>query len=60
MGHRLPIAKMLKQVYDANIFMLSYRGYGLSEGTANEKGMKLDVKVGCMLSCLPRIIYFQE
>jgi abhydrolase domain-containing protein 13 len=50
MGHRLPIAKMLKQAYDANIFMLSYRGYGLSEGTANEKGMKLDVRVCFMLS----------
>jgi pimeloyl-ACP methyl ester carboxylesterase len=44
MGHRLPIAKKLLQVLDCNVFMLSYRGYGLSTGVANEKGIKLDAQ----------------
>ena len=44
MGHRLPIAKQLMDRLGCNILMLSYRGYGLSEGQANEKGMKLDAQ----------------
>jgi abhydrolase domain-containing protein 13 len=44
MGHRLPIAKQLMDRLGCNVFMLSYRGYGLSEGEANEKGMKLDAQ----------------
>jgi fermentation-respiration switch protein FrsA (DUF1100 family) len=43
-GHRLPMVQMLQQVVDCNIFMLSYRGYGLSEGVPNESGLKLDAK----------------
>ncbi|KAI9594105.1 Alpha/Beta hydrolase protein, partial [Syncephalis fuscata] len=44
MGHRLPIAKELYHRCNCNIFMLSYRGYGLSEGDANEKGIRLDMQ----------------
>ncbi|KAJ1920392.1 bem46 protein, variant [Mycoemilia scoparia] len=41
-GHRLPIAKMLYDSLNCNIFMLSYRGYGLSEGQPREAGIRLD------------------
>lgn len=44
MGHRLPIAKQLQIYLGCNILMVSYRGYGLSEGEANEVGMKLDAQ----------------
>ncbi|KAM0790934.1 hypothetical protein ACM66B_004240 [Microbotryomycetes sp. NB124-2] len=43
-GHRLPIAKVFWFNMRCNVFALSYRGYGLSEGTANEKGLKLDAQ----------------
>ncbi|RKP27199.1 Alpha/Beta hydrolase protein [Syncephalis pseudoplumigaleata] len=43
-GHRLPIAENIYRRCRCNVFMLSYRGYGLSEGTANEKGIKLDTQ----------------
>ncbi|KAI9272466.1 Alpha/Beta hydrolase protein [Sporodiniella umbellata] len=42
MGHRLPIAKILYNKYNCNIVMLSYRGYGLSEGSPDAKGLKID------------------
>jgi fermentation-respiration switch protein FrsA (DUF1100 family) len=42
MGHRLPIAKVFNLRCNANIFIISYRGYGKSKGEADEKGMKLD------------------
>ncbi|TPX76202.1 hypothetical protein CcCBS67573_g02535 [Chytriomyces confervae] len=42
MGHRLPIARAILNKAGTDVFMLSYRGYGLSEGVANEKGIKLD------------------
>ena len=44
MGHRLPIAKVLYRSLGCNIFMLSYRGYGLSEGTPNEEGIRIDAQ----------------
>ncbi|KAJ3300492.1 hypothetical protein HDV03_002141 [Kappamyces sp. JEL0829] len=44
MGHRLPIAKFLMDKLGCNVFMLSYRGYGHSEGEPNEKGMLLDAQ----------------
>ena len=31
--------------YNCNIFMLSYRGYGLSTGAPDEKGIKIDAQV---------------
>ncbi|KAJ3092564.1 hypothetical protein HK102_005602 [Quaeritorhiza haematococci] len=44
MGHRLPIAFIFYQRLKCNIFMLSYRGYGLSEGSASEKGIRIDAQ----------------
>lgn len=44
MGHRLPIAKLLYQKLGCNVLMLSYRGYGLSEGEASETGLKRDAQ----------------
>ncbi|KAI8901869.1 Alpha/Beta hydrolase protein [Globomyces pollinis-pini] len=41
-GHRLPIAKALQMYLTCNVLMVSYRGYGASEGSANEKGLRLD------------------
>ncbi|KAG2201551.1 hypothetical protein INT47_007428 [Mucor saturninus] len=42
MGHRLPIAKVLYDRFNCNVVMLSYRGYGKSEGSPNEKGFRID------------------
>ncbi|RKP14659.1 Alpha/Beta hydrolase protein, partial [Piptocephalis cylindrospora] len=42
MGHRLPLAKRFYDLCQCNIVMLSYRGYGLSEGSPSEKGMRID------------------
>ncbi|KAI7871919.1 Alpha/Beta hydrolase protein [Spinellus fusiger] len=44
MGHRLPIAKILHKKYHCNIAMLSYRGYGYSEGKPSEKGLRIDAQ----------------
>ncbi|GAA5938554.1 alpha/beta hydrolase [Sporobolomyces koalae] len=43
-GHRLPIAKVFHNRMRCNVLALSYRGYGKSEGSANEKGLKLDAQ----------------
>ncbi|ORX52059.1 alpha/beta-hydrolase [Hesseltinella vesiculosa] len=42
MGHRLPIAKIFNLKFKTNVVMLSYRGYGFSEGKPNEKGIQID------------------
>ncbi|KAI8842931.1 Alpha/Beta hydrolase protein [Chytridium lagenaria] len=44
MGHRLPIAHVFYHKLRCNVFMLSYRGYGLSEGEPSEKGIKIDAQ----------------
>ncbi|KAL7748911.1 bem46 protein, variant [Sorochytrium milnesiophthora] len=44
MGHRLAIAAQLFRLLRCNILMLSYRGYGLSEGTPSESGIRLDAQ----------------
>ncbi|KAI7903947.1 Alpha/Beta hydrolase protein [Cokeromyces recurvatus] len=44
MGHRLPIAKILHDKFKCNVAMLSYRGYGKSEGSPNEKGLRIDAQ----------------
>ncbi|KAI8606949.1 Alpha/Beta hydrolase protein, partial [Chytriomyces sp. MP71] len=44
MGHRLPIARILRLKSTVNVFMLSYRGYGKSQGSASEKGIKVDAQ----------------
>ncbi|KAJ1822358.1 bem46 protein, variant [Coemansia sp. S610] len=42
MGHRLPVAKLMYDMLGCNVFMLSYRGYGLSDGHPSEAGIKTD------------------
>ncbi|KAL7423268.1 bem46 protein, variant [Cryptotrichosporon argae] len=44
MGHRIPIARKFAADLQCNVFMLSYRGYGLSEGHPSEHGLKVDVR----------------
>ncbi|KAF9932758.1 hypothetical protein FBU30_007408 [Linnemannia zychae] len=44
MGHRLSIAEIFYRKFGCNVFMLSYRGYGLSEGSPNEKGLRIDAQ----------------
>lgn len=41
-GHRVPIAKVLTKALNCNVFMLEYRGYGLSTGTPDERGLNID------------------
>lgn len=43
-GHRLPIARMLISATGCNVFMLEYRGYGLSTGEADESGLNIDAQ----------------
>ncbi|EEH21900.2 hypothetical protein PABG_07871 [Paracoccidioides brasiliensis Pb03] len=45
-GHRLPISQALGQSLNCNILMLEYRGYGLSTGTPDEQGLKIDAQTG--------------
>ncbi|TYJ58915.1 hypothetical protein B9479_000348 [Cryptococcus floricola] len=44
MGHRVLLARNFNVDHRCNVFMLSYRGYGLSEGTPSEHGLKLDIQ----------------
>ncbi|KAG0250729.1 hypothetical protein BG011_008139 [Mortierella polycephala] len=44
MGHRLSIANVFHKEFECNVFMLSYRGYGLSEGSPTEKGLRKDAQ----------------
>ncbi|KAG0013707.1 hypothetical protein BGZ82_002055 [Podila clonocystis] len=44
MGHRLSIADVFHREFGCNVFMLSYRGYGLSEGSPSEKGLRTDAQ----------------
>ena len=43
-GHRMPIVKILNVALGFDVLALSYRGYGLSEGVASEKGINLDAQ----------------
>ncbi|KAF2645663.1 BEM46 family protein-like protein [Massarina eburnea CBS 473.64] len=45
-GYRLPIAKILVNDLRCNVLMLQYRGYGLSSGNPNEKGITIDAQTG--------------
>jgi pimeloyl-ACP methyl ester carboxylesterase len=45
-GHRVPIAKILADDIGCNVLMLQYRGYGLSTGIPNEKGLAIDALTG--------------
>ncbi|KAF5340323.1 hypothetical protein D9611_007810 [Ephemerocybe angulata] len=43
-GHRIPLAKIFYMRMRCNVFMMSYRGYGLSEGSPSEKGLQTDAQ----------------
>lgn len=43
-GHRVPIARMFVQRMGCSVFMLEYRGYGLSTGSPDEKGIMIDAQ----------------
>ena len=45
-GHRVPIARVLEHHLSCNVLMLEYRGYGLSTGTPDEKGIMIDAQTG--------------
>jgi abhydrolase domain-containing protein 13 len=41
-GHRLPIGKVLAESLGCHVFMVEYRGYGLSTGSPSEDGLTID------------------
>jgi fermentation-respiration switch protein FrsA (DUF1100 family) len=43
-GHRVPIAGILGEMTGASVLMVEYRGYGLSTGQADEKGLMVDAQ----------------
>ncbi|TVY88582.1 Protein bem46, partial [Lachnellula willkommii] len=43
-GHRVPIARMFVKRMGCNVFMLEYRGYGLSTGSPDEVGLMIDAQ----------------
>ncbi|KAK6615511.1 Protein bem46 [Botrytis cinerea] len=45
-GHRIPIARRLINVVGCSVLMLEYRGYGLSTGSPDEKGLMIDAQTG--------------
>ncbi|KAJ6783121.1 hypothetical protein PWT90_07156 [Aphanocladium album] len=45
-GHRLPIARMIINTIGCNVFMLEYRGYGMSTGEPDESGLNIDAQTG--------------
>ncbi|TIA86788.1 hypothetical protein E3P99_03550 [Wallemia hederae] len=44
MGHRLPLAQVFYHRYKTNVLMVSYRGYGKSEGMPSERGIRSDAR----------------
>ena len=44
MSLRLPFLRLLVQHLNCSVFAPSYRGYGLSKGSPNEAGLKLDAQ----------------
>jgi hypothetical protein len=49
MGNRLPFITKLFENTKANILMFSYRGYGFSQGSPNEEGIRKDIYVSIIL-----------
>lgn len=43
-GHRIPVAGVLQLAVRCNVLMVEYRGYGLSTGTPDEKGINIDAQ----------------
>ncbi|KAF8519776.1 Alpha/Beta hydrolase protein, partial [Hysterangium stoloniferum] len=44
MGHRVPLAHVFYKGFRCNVMMVSYRGYGHSEGSPSEKGIRIDAQ----------------
>ncbi|KAI0299722.1 Alpha/Beta hydrolase protein [Multifurca ochricompacta] len=66
-GHRIPLGKIFFGKMRCNVIMLSYRGYGHSEGTPSEKGLQTDaqtvldyVHAHPLLARTPIILYGQS
>ncbi|KAL0071070.1 bem46 protein, variant [Marasmius tenuissimus] len=66
-GHRLPLGMMLQMYLRCNVLMVSYRGYGGSEGSPSEKGLQIDAQTALdyvtsepRLAKTPIIIYGQS
>ncbi|KAF8495192.1 alpha/beta-hydrolase [Russula emetica] len=66
-GHRIPLGKIFFGKMRCNVIMLSYRGYGHSEGTPSEKGLQVDaqtvldyVHANPQLGKTPIIVYGQS
>ncbi|KZT64669.1 alpha/beta-hydrolase [Daedalea quercina L-15889] len=57
-GHRIPLAKVFYVKMRCNVFMLSYRGYGHSEGTPSEKGIQTDAQ--CALDFIHKHPYLRK
>lgn len=45
-GYRLPIARILHDELACTVLMVQYRGYGLSTGKPDEKGLNIDAQAG--------------
>lgn len=67
LGHRIPLARVFFLKMRCNVLMMCYRGYGLSEGSPSEKGIKMDAQAGLdyiashpVLSKTPVILYGQS
>lgn len=43
-GHRVPLARIFFLKMRCNVMLLSYRGYGFSEGSPSEKGIRIDAQ----------------
>ncbi|KAG8525256.1 uncharacterized protein KY384_008900 [Bacidia gigantensis] len=43
-GHRLPIAKIIAEQAGVRVFLVEYRGYGLSTGQPDEEGLVRDAQ----------------
>jgi hypothetical protein len=43
-GHLIPLASVFYVAMRCNVLMLSYRGYGHSDGSPSEKGLRLDAQ----------------
>ncbi|KAK7457113.1 bem46 protein, variant, variant 2 [Stygiomarasmius scandens] len=43
-GHRIPLGMMFQQFMRCNVLMVSYRGYGNSEGAPSERGFQMDAQ----------------
>ncbi|KAI6169601.1 Alpha/Beta hydrolase protein [Pisolithus thermaeus] len=67
LGHRIPLAHVFYTAMRCNVFMLSYRGYGRSEGTPSEPGLSIDAQTALnyvlanqVLRATPLILYGQS